>query len=154
MFFVWKFVHPSAGLHGLHLWQPQVGIEQYSVAYFDPLPRSKHSSAELLLRVGSYALCKCGKYSWVYPVSMSPTLSGSSALEHFERGNAIEIRNIMFDFYPGLPHLHLVLILKRFWLHMNSSYKYSVCLFYIWSTCTLVSLVPILSPHVNEKRKG
>ena len=27
----------------------------------------KCSSTELLLRAGSYALCKCGKYSWVYP---------------------------------------------------------------------------------------
>ena len=38
---------------------------------------------------------------------MSPAaLNRSSALECFERGNAIEIHNgIMFDFYPGLPHL-------------------------------------------------
>ena len=37
---------------------------------------------------------------------MNPTLNGSSALEHFKRSNAIEIRNvIMFDFYPGLPHI-------------------------------------------------
>ena len=55
---------------------------------------------------GSYVLCKCGKYSWVYPAHMSPTLNRRSALEHFERGNAIEIRNeIMFDFYPGLLHV-------------------------------------------------
>ena len=33
---------------------------------------------------------------------MSPALNGSSALQHFKRSNAIEIRNgIMFDFYPG-----------------------------------------------------
>ena len=37
---------------------------------------------------------------------MSPALNGSSTLEHFERSNASEIRNrIMFDFYPGLPHM-------------------------------------------------
>ena len=37
---------------------------------------------------------------------MSPTLNGSTALQCFERGNAVEIRNgIMFDFYPGLPHM-------------------------------------------------
>ena len=37
---------------------------------------------------------------------MSPALNGSSALEHYEHGNAIEIRKrIMFDFYPGLPHI-------------------------------------------------
>ena len=33
---------------------------------------------------------------------MSPALDGSSALQRFECGNAVEIRNgIMFDFYPG-----------------------------------------------------
>ena len=39
---------------------------------------------------------------------MNPALSGSSTLEHFECSNAIEIRNrIMYDFYPGLPQIHL-----------------------------------------------
>ena len=39
---------------------------------------------------------------------MSPALNRSSALQHFERSNAIEIRNrIMFDFYPGLPHMYI-----------------------------------------------
>ena len=37
---------------------------------------------------------------------MSPTFNGSFALQRFERDNAINIRNrIMFDFYPGLPHI-------------------------------------------------
>ena len=39
---------------------------------------------------------------------MSPALNGSSSLERFERSNAIEIRNgIVFDFYPGLPHIYV-----------------------------------------------
>ena len=39
---------------------------------------------------------------------MSLALNRSSAPERFERGNAIEIRNgIMFDFYPGLPHIQI-----------------------------------------------
>ena len=38
----------------------------------------------------------------VYTARISPTLNGSSALERFERSNAID--RIMFDFYPGLPH--------------------------------------------------
>ena len=38
---------------------------------------------------------------------MSPALNGSSTLERFEQSNASEIRNgIMFDFYPGLPHMY------------------------------------------------
>ena len=42
----------------------------------------------------------------VYTVRMSPALNGSSTLEHFEHSNVSEIRNgIMFDFYPGLPHV-------------------------------------------------
>ena len=57
---------------------------------------------------GSYALCKLGKYWWVYLARMSPTLNGSSMLERFERSNASEIHNgIMFDFYPGLPHMYI-----------------------------------------------
>ena len=43
----------------------------------------------------------------VNTVRMSFALNGSSALERFECGNAIEIRNgIMFDFYLGLSHMH------------------------------------------------
>ena len=39
---------------------------------------------------------------------MSPALNGSSMLERFEHSNASEIHNgIMFDFYPGLPHLSI-----------------------------------------------
>ena len=38
---------------------------------------------------------------------MGPTPNRSSALQHFVRGNALEIRNeIMFDFYPGLLHVY------------------------------------------------
>jgi len=44
---------------------------------------------------------------------MSPALKGSSALQRFERSNAIEIRNrIMFDFYPGLPHVLFLCAMK------------------------------------------
>ena len=55
---------------------------------------------------GSYALCKRGKYWWVYPARMSPALNESSMLQCFECSNASEIRNgIMCDFYPGLPYM-------------------------------------------------
>ena len=47
-------------------------------------------------------------YSWIYTASMSLTHNGSTALQHFKRSNAIKIRNgIMFDFYLGLPHVHV-----------------------------------------------
>ena len=42
---------------------------------------------------------------------MSPALNGSSTLERFERSNTSEIRNaIMFDFYPGLPHMYFLCV--------------------------------------------
>ena len=38
---------------------------------------------------------------------MRPTHNGNTALQYFERGNALEIRNgIMFDFYPGLTQIY------------------------------------------------
>ena len=38
---------------------------------------------------------------------MSPTLSGISAVWHVKLGDALEILDgIIFDFYPGLPHIH------------------------------------------------
>ena len=37
---------------------------------------------------------------------MSPALNRNTALQHFKRSNAVMIHNrIMFNFYPGLPHL-------------------------------------------------
>ena len=37
---------------------------------------------------------------------MSPTPSGSLALQRVKLGDALEIREgIIFDFYPGLPHI-------------------------------------------------
>ena len=40
---------------------------------------------------------------------MSPALNGNTAVQHLERGNVLEIHNgIMFDFYPGLPHMSSV----------------------------------------------
>ena len=42
----------------------------------------------------------------VYVAHMSPTLNRSSVLQHFDRSNAVEIRNgTMVDFYPGLLHM-------------------------------------------------
>ena len=46
------------------------------------------------------------RYLCIYSARMSPALNGNSALQHFKRGNAVEIHNgIMFDFYLGLSHL-------------------------------------------------
>ena len=57
-------------------------------------------------RIVKYVAGKLINTGHVYTAHMSPALNGSSVLQHFERSNAIEIRNgIMFDFYPGLPNI-------------------------------------------------
>ena len=58
---------------------------------------------------------------------MSSTLNRSSALEHFERGNANEIRNrIMFDFYTGLPQVINFLIMPLIPLSLASGVNMEV----------------------------
>ena len=55
---------------------------------------------------------------------MSPALNGSTALQHFERGNAVKIRNgIMFDFYPGLPHILYILYTCMVILQLELSFE-------------------------------
>ena len=40
---------------------------------------------------------------------MSPTLSGTSVVLRAKFGDALEIRDgIIFDFYPGLPHMSFI----------------------------------------------
>ena len=57
-------------------------------------------------RWGSYTLCKLMNTWHVYTVRMGPTCNGSTALQRFVRGNVLEICNgIMFNSYPGLPHM-------------------------------------------------
>ena len=56
----------------------------------------------------------CYVNTWIldafYTARKSPTLNRSSVLQCFKCGNAIEIRNrIMFDLYPGLPHVCMFL---------------------------------------------
>ena len=81
----------------LYMWQSRVEIEHYSVAYFSTaLPPSKHCSAVLPLRAG--LICAMLTYQAL--------INGSTALQRFERGKVVKIRNgIMFLFDPGLPHI-------------------------------------------------
>ena len=66
---------------------------------------------------------------------MSPACNGSTALQRFECSNAIEIRNgIMFDFYPGLPHIYIFFLAfvddsRKFMLSKISRYTvFLLCL--------------------------
>ena len=48
------------------------------------------------------------RYSYIYIVRVSPTLSGSSAVQRVKLGDALEIRNrIVFNYYSGLLHMHI-----------------------------------------------
>ena len=51
--------------------------------------------------------CDYSTYGSDHPLVYEPCPShGSFALQRFKRGNTVELRNgIMFDFYPGLPHI-------------------------------------------------
>ena len=45
----------------------------------------------------------------LYIACINRALNGSFALQHFNGSNVTKIRNgIMFDFYPGLPHIQHV----------------------------------------------
>ena len=63
----------------------------------------KRCSAELPLTVGKLI----NTQYHIYTARTSTTLNQSSALQHLLCSNMIKIRNrIMFDFYPGLPHIY------------------------------------------------
>ena len=84
------------------MWQYLVEIEHYSIAYFDCV-----TTVAQYFRYGrgSYGYVDLSGIGCSFAARMSPALSWSTALQRFECGNAVEIRNrIMFNFYPGLPH--------------------------------------------------
>ena len=55
---------------------------------------------------------------------MNPALNGSSVLERFKCGDAIEIWNgIMFDFYPGLPHIYIFLLYEFYTFLCNHALR-------------------------------
>ena len=80
---------------------------RYSVAYFDRIAVFKAPYRWTSIKgEGSCALHRLVSYSCIYEAHMSPTLKGSSAIQRFERSDAIEIRDgITFNFYTGLPHV-------------------------------------------------
>ena len=86
------------------MWQSQVEIEHYSVVYFDRITAFKVLYRRTSIKGG--ADMHCVNVVSIHKFTQSPSLNGSSVLEHFKRSNGIEIRNeIMFDFYLGLPHM-------------------------------------------------
>ena len=56
----------------------------------------------LVLYVARRCIDSCRRYA----LRVSPALNGRSEILHFECSNAIEICDgLMFNFYPGLPHI-------------------------------------------------
>ena len=90
------------------MWQSRVEIEGYSVAYFDRIVAFEAPYRRTSVKGGAHMhFVDSTRYSCIYAARMSPALSGSSAIRHFEGSDAIEIRDGMtFDFYTGLPHIH------------------------------------------------
>ena len=69
-------------LSTIHVWQSRIEIEYFSVAYFEWITEFDALSAKLPLGAGLI------RASWMYQTFM-----------HLHSG-------IIFDFYPGLPHVH------------------------------------------------
>ena len=85
---------------------------------------------------------------------MSPTLNGSSALEHYERGNVIEICNgIMFNFYPGLPQLYSVD--QDLYSHHYGLVYIQTLLYYhsriTWTCYKIILFIAVLCLHVIQE---
>ena len=59
---------------------------------------------------------------------MSPSLSGSSAVRRFKRGDVIEIRDgITFDLYTRLPHTADVC--EDYFMHMLAGWQVSIAIY-------------------------
>ena len=77
--------------------------QHYSIVYLDHVAVAQnfhfkggaHADYVTLSGIPASSLC-----------AMSPTIKGIFGLQGFERGNEVNLCNgIMFDLYPGLPHL-------------------------------------------------
>ena len=86
------------------MWQSRVEI--IPLHNLTVLPHLKRCSTKLLLRAGLICAAEMHQYLISLPTTYEPCPYGSSTLQHFERSKAVEIHNaIMFNFYPGLPHI-------------------------------------------------
>ena len=106
--------------------QSHVEFEHYSIALFQPHYRVLNAVAQNFhLGQSSYVLHQLIRHSCMYAAHMNPALKGSYALQHFERGNAVKIRNdIMFDFYTELTHIkYLYTFPLHSWLMFFFFYK-------------------------------
>ena len=93
--FYLKYVIPALTLwYQIYTFMAVRGRNCYSVVFSTTLPRSKHCSAELPLRVGliMYYVNSSGIHAATQCV-WAPPLNGNSALQCFERDNLVQICN-------------------------------------------------------------
>ena len=112
-----------------HMWQSQVEIKHYSVAYFDRITTFK--STELLLRAGLIHTV-CRKCIWA-----PPTLNISSALQCFGRGN-----NVLF-----VPETTTFI----FQCFLMSSFLLSCFLLFLLLLSSSFSFLSLLLPHPGSE---
>ena len=77
--------------------------EHYPIAYFDRTTTFEVFKHKTSVKDGAHTCCVnvVSIHEFTQCINISLALNGSSALEHFERSNVIEICNgIMFDFLP------------------------------------------------------
>ena len=117
-----------------HIWQSRIEIKNYSVACFIHISAFEALYRRTSVKSGADMHCINNKpmNTWhVFTVHITPTLNGSSALQHFECGNMIEICNrIMFNFYPGLPRVLDVASFPNT-LNIGGSTRYTL-LVHVW----------------------
>ena len=77
--------------------------EHYSITYFDRTTTFEALQHKTSVKDGAHTCCVnvVSIHEFTQHIYMSLALNGSSVLECFQRDNAIEIRNGMFDFLPG-----------------------------------------------------
>ena len=86
-----------------YMWQSRVEFEGYSVAYFNRISAFEASYRWTSTKGGTHT---CFVDAWISNESTKRTWALPLTEVHFERSDAIEIRDrITFDFYTGLPHV-------------------------------------------------
>ena len=95
----------------IHLWESRVEIESYSVMYFDRIAPSE-APYRWTSGKGRAHMHFIEHYIFMHLQSMYEP--GNSVIWSFKHSNMIQIRDgITFDFYTGLPHVHL----KCLWVY-------------------------------------
>ena len=75
-----------------YMWQSRVEIKHYFIAYFDHVTALQVLKRRTLVK-GGVRTCWVNVISIYEFICMTPTLNGSSVLQHFEHSVTMKIRN-------------------------------------------------------------